>query len=474
MRSDSLSDVHAIVSCGRLPRHLHHLLLSAATATLLVAVALAGPPAVQAQTADGSVLEQLAQLRAEVQRMREELAALKQEHSREGAAIRTEENLAPAADVAMLKAQVEEQAQTKVESSSRFPVKIFGKIVSSTYLNTGEANWPDHPNLVSPSSPARGPSGSLSSTLRQSRLGLAMEGPSVGTFRTSGVMAFDFFGGAPGFQTGPVMALPRLLYAFARMETDTVAFEAGQDQIILAPRNPTSLAADAFPDLYRSGNLYLRAPQLRVERALARRQASSLWLTAGILAPLAGDFESVYTFAPPALSGERSQLPAFETRLAWRSGDPASDSEHIEIAASGHYAQAKTNTDTRTSWAASVDFDLQQGRLGAAGEFFAGRNLQPFGGAVAQAGPAAGGWFEGRVGLTRRVDVAAGFGFDRPDVNQRPRPVLSLNRSLFGNAIYRFSPELAASFEYRWLSTSQFSGGDRRNHHLNWIFAYSF
>ena len=59
----------------------------------------------------------------------------------------------------------------------------------------------------------------------------------------------------------------------------------GQDHVILAPRDPTSLAAFAFPLLFRSGNLYLRAPQVRVERSLTSR----LRATAGIVAPIGGD-----------------------------------------------------------------------------------------------------------------------------------------------------------------------------------------
>ena len=57
----------------------------------------------------------------------------------------------------------------------------------------------------------------------------------------------DFFGGIPGFQTGQVMGLPRLLVAFARLEGERTAVEIGQDHMILAPRDPSSLAAFAFP-----------------------------------------------------------------------------------------------------------------------------------------------------------------------------------------------------------------------------------
>jgi hypothetical protein len=90
--------------------------------------------------------------------------------------------------------------------------------------------------------------------------------------------------------------VPRLLYAFGRLETDRTAIEIGQDHAILAPKDPTSLAALSFPLLYRSGNLYVRTPQVRVERRLGPGVA----VTMGIVAPIAGDGPSEYEFAPAA------------------------------------------------------------------------------------------------------------------------------------------------------------------------------
>jgi hypothetical protein len=129
--------------------------------------------------------------------------------------------------VAMLQEQVAEQAQVKVESASRLPVKLTGTIVANTFFNSGEANWLENPNLVNA---AGATTGSFSSTLRQSRLGLTVDGPAIGTWRTSGQVAFDFLGGTSAFQTGPTIGLARLLYAFTRFETDRTAIEVGQDQ----------------------------------------------------------------------------------------------------------------------------------------------------------------------------------------------------------------------------------------------------
>src|SRR6185436_11319738 len=187
---------------------------------------------------------ELESLRAEVRQLRAEVDTLK------GA-----EPAPPAPSMEMLQTQVAELAQTKVESSTRLPLKIFGTVHAGVFANSANANWLDIPNLVG-ATPADGHAGTMSASLRQTRLGFLSDGPTLGSFHTSAVIAMDFFGGIPGFQTGQVMGLPRLLVAFARIDNDHTAIEIGQDHMILAPRDPTSLAAFAFPEFFRSGNLY--------------------------------------------------------------------------------------------------------------------------------------------------------------------------------------------------------------------------
>src|SRR4029453_9735243 len=134
--------------------------------------------------------------------------------------------------------------------------------------NSGEGNWPENPNLVGNPSTESGARGSMSATARQGRVGLEGGGIDVGNWQASGTIIADFLGGVPGFQTGTVMGLPRLLYAFGRVESDRTAIEVGQEHAILAPRDPTSLAALSFPLLFRSGNLSLRVAQARAEPQL--------------------------------------------------------------------------------------------------------------------------------------------------------------------------------------------------------------
>jgi hypothetical protein len=402
-----------------------------------------------------TVEERLNAMQAELQALRTELNELKQK----------------AGAIPVVQAQVSEFAQTKVESNSRFPVKIFGTISSNTFWNSNDTDWLDIPNIAMAS---RG--GSFSSSMRQTRIGATVDGPSVGGFKTTGVVAMDFFGGISNFNTGQTMGIPRLLYGYMRLDGERTAFEIGQDQMILAPKNPTSLTSQAFPALYRSGNLYLRAPQIRVEQTIASGPAGQLRVTAGILAPIGGDLNAAaLQFVPPNLAGERSRKPAAQARVSWRA-EPAGPYEkpQWEFGASGHYSQERYGATTADSYVWAADADATFGRVGFGAEFFNGRNIRAFGGAIGQTGKARGGFAEARLAATRRLAFNAGIGTDRLYSVLPSSASRRYNTSAFWNAIYQFTPEFAGSLEYRRYRTGNVPVGNALNNHFNLTFNYSF
>src|SRR5262245_32946679 len=104
---------------------------------ILLLVLFLSSQSLQAQ----SVEDQLREMRAEIQRLRQELDDVKQE-------LRNRDQTID--EIPLLQAQVQEQGQTKLETSSKFPMKIFGTVLSNTFLNTGEPNWLDIPNIAFP------------------------------------------------------------------------------------------------------------------------------------------------------------------------------------------------------------------------------------------------------------------------------------------------------------------------------------
>lgn len=407
--------------------------------------------------------DEVAELRSALDLLRGELTALRTAALGSAAQPATEIQPPPAVPVEMLQSQVEQLAQEKVASGSRFPVTLSGTILSNTVVNSGEANWLESPNLVGTTS-----GGSMTTTMRQSRVGLDVGVIPVGGWNATGRLILDFFGGTPGFVTGTVMGLPRLLYAFGRLERAGSAIQIGQDHVLLAPRDPTSLAAIAFPQFFRSGNLYLRAPQVRFEQRFGGLSAK-----AGIVAPVVGDAGSVYVFAPAAGAGERSERPALEAHVGYGRGDADGGGE-LHLGVSSHYGWSKFGGSLVSSKAGAVDFLARAGRLGVAGELYAADDMDAYGAGVAQRGRSEGGWIEGRLKASSRIGFNGGAGLDRrPDgVGQAGR---LRNTSYFGNTIVRLTPEVAVSLEYKWLQTRYGPVPvNRENHHLNAVFAVSF
>ncbi len=413
--------------------------------------------------------------RGEVELLRDEVAALRRELSTLATELRAlrgpaaaaaqvpaQEPPAVALPPEMLQAQVEEMAQVKVESGSKFPVTLTGTILSNTVFNSGDANWLESPNLVGTAA-----GGSMTSTMRQSRLGFDVRGITVGTWEAKGALILDFFGGTPGFVTGTVMGLPRLLYAFGRLEHGGTAVQVGQDHVMLAPRDPTSLASFAFPQFFRAGNLYLRAPQVRLEQRLGH-----FTMKGGIVAPVAGDAGTSYVFAPGPGGGERSERPAFQAHVGYGRGTPEGAGE-AQLGVSGHYGWIREAGRLVPASAGALDLNLRRGRLGLAGEMYVADELDAYGSGIGQPGRSEGGWIEGRIAAASRLSFNGGAAVDR-----RPDGIGAAGRlrntSAFGNAVVRLTPEVSASVEYKWLQTRYGAGSNRVNHHVNAVFAVTF
>ena len=426
----------------------------------LVFLCFTPPPLALAQDPLTDLRRELTALRAEVQQLREQVEALKEGSAKEAAA--------PAA-VELLNAQVAELSQTRVESTSRLPVKLFGTVHANFFSNSANPNWLDIPNLVMPS-PVGGSTGSMSATLRQTRVGFTVDAPRMGALRTSGVVALDFFGGIPAFQTGQVFGLPRLVVAYARIDGDRTGVEVGQDQVILAPRDPTSIAAFAFPLLFRSGNLYLRAPQARVEHAFLPR----LRAFAGIVAPVAGDFTGTdYVFVPPALSGERSRRPGMQARIVYETSRESDAPRSLGLGVSGHVGWERRGTVLAKSWAGAVDFATRRDVVGVAGELFVADNADAFGGALGLDARSAGGWTELQLFPSNRISLTAGVGVDAIRGAQRFSLPRRQNRAAYGNIIYSVTPDVRASLEYRQLETTTGSAA-QTNHHFSFVLVHAF
>jgi hypothetical protein len=374
--------------------------------------------------------------------------------------------------IPLLESEVADLAQTKVESNSRFPVKIFGTLVTEASFNSAPVNWLDNPSYALPARAGEPSASSFSMNLRQSRLGALINGPTLGGWKTTGLVVADFFAGSTTFVPDSIIPVPRLLYGYVQLEHGNTKIEAGQDQMILAPQNPTSIAALAFPELYEAGNLYARGPQVRVEQRIAAGRNGEFVLTGGVMDLDASDSNVIAEITPPNPLSEPPHRPSAQGRLAWRW--QAGDAEHFEIGVSGDRGAERFPSGTQPSWGGALDLNAQVRRLGFTGEWYAGRNLAALGGAIGQFGKSTGGFAELRVKANERLSFNSGYGSDHLfDLRTYPAP-WARNSGFFGNFIYQFTPELAGSIEFRRLSLYTAARATHYDNNLDFVLAYSF
>jgi len=379
--------------------------------------------------------------------------------------------------IQLLESELRGQYQTKVESASKYRVRLSGLVLLNLFSNRGYVDNLDFPTYAA-STNIYGTSDSFGATLRQSELGLEVFGPQLAGARTSGEIQFDFGGGFPsGALDGVSTGLVRLRTASMHLDWQNTSVVLGQENLFISPLSPTSFASLAIPSLGYSGNLWAWTPQLRIEHRFDLKGDQNILLQGGILDNLTGEPSSGSHRQPQA--GEGSGQPAYAVRTGWNrtvNGRP------LTFGASGYYSRQNWGFNWNVDgWAASADWRVPIGsKVEFSGEFYRGRSIGGLGGGIGQsvlfngnplngasdfrAVNSAGGWSQIKFSATPRLEFNGAVGLDNPfaaDIHAFASPVgyypqvLAANRTAMMNFIYRPRSDLLLSGEFRRLRTSE-------------------
>ncbi len=386
--------------------------------------------------------------------------------------------------------------QAKVESGSKYRVRVFGMALMQLVSTRGGVDNIDLPLLAIESSPGDS-GGNISAAVRQSFIGIAVFGPTFLGMQTSGDLRLDFFGGFPDAIDGlsaPGLRLRTMAFA---LEGKTLSIRAGQEAPFFSPLSPASLATTAYPAMSSSGNIWSWTPQIYVERRFERSAETTLTLRTGMLDALTGELPAG-EYSRFATAGERSRAPAAAVHAGWRQ----SRDERVTAGGAGFYYSRQNWGYDRVvnAWAATGDWEVPLSpRVSLSGEIYGGQAIGGLGGGAhssvlfdgAPADPAAtvyplhsiGGWAQLKLAVTPRFDVNLAGGGDR----SKPRPFQGLlepprdeapsasrNASAFANVIYQARSNLFFSVEYRRLWTRRFDGRAWLADHLNFGGAIAF
>ncbi len=344
-------------------------------------------------------------------------------------------------------------------AQARPTLTVSGQLLVNAFYNSGKTNNSDVPTYADTLTAAeRGglPARNLGSAVRQSRLGLTLSGTRALGASVTGSVQLDFFGGQQPSTGGRTYPLPRIRVATVRAEWAHVSVLVGQDALVIAPLNPVSFASFATPLFASSGNLWFRAPQVRVSAETAR--AVRLGVQGAVIAPLQPSAQGALLTQPD--SAERSGLPNLEGRLYARWGSGATTSE---VGFAGHLGWLATTGDTLLrSRAVAFDARVAVGpHLTLLGEAFDGEALGALGGAVSQnlgrlhvPVGTRGGWLQADVRPDAAWEFGAGFGIDDPVDGDLAAGGRERNVTWAGHLIWRPGGGVLLGAEFRRIETA--------------------
>jgi hypothetical protein len=381
----------------------------------------------------------------------------------------------------ILTERVDEHQQTKVESASKFRVKLSGMVLLNAFSNSGTVDSVDLPMVALPRSPPFS-GGSIGGSMRQSIIGLTGYGPDLLGARTSADVQMDFFGGIPSGYSGVSSGIMRLRLARMRLDWQNTSLVGGIDTPFFSPESPTSYATVGEPALAAAGNLWAWTPSLRVGHGFESKIAT--WkIEAGLFDPTGYAGYAPQNRFPTA--GESSRQPAYSVRL---SGTRGESEKALSVGVAGLYTPLRFYEGQRVHGAGVMaDWRIPVTRyFQATGEFFTGKGLEGFGGTpytqvsgsdsqhyayvtaplLAGIGEI-GGWSQAKfkVNAKNEFNVAAGYGGFESSAMRRAlssdyyfASLLSRNESILVNYVVRPRSDLLFSAEYRRLRTTAVSG----------------
>jgi len=372
--------------------------------------------------------------------------------------------------------RVAELAQTKVEASQKYPIRITGMALFNASVN-GRYNGNAENPLVASVTPGDETGGG---TLRQSTLGLLFNGPQ--TFlggQISGSVYMDFFGGS----TSSLNHLVRLRTATINVDWKNTSILVGQDKPIISPRDPDSLAQVGYAPLTGSGNLWLWQPQVRLEQRFSLGDNTGIRAQAGVFVTSTLDYPMPPTAYGIAPSQEEYSRPGTEDRIQlWHSWG---ETERFEIAAGYHFNENRVNETVFPSEVYSLDWFVRPvSKLEFSGMFFHGQNVAtlgalPQGFVVTPSGSiiavhSTGGWAQIRIPITPRLAFNV-YGGQQDDRNaDLGYGYIAKNQGYFSNLMYRFAPNVIVSLEGGQVRTNYIGLGNRVNDHYDLAVAYLF
>ncbi len=380
--------------------------------------------------------------------------------------------------ISVIQSQIEQHEQVKVESESRYPVRLNGLILFNAFSNHGVVDNFDQPVVALPQTYDT-PSRTFGANFRQTIIGIQASGPHLAGASSYAEVNMDFYGGIPYSNYGSSGGIVRMRTASAGLLWSRDTVEVGFVAPLISPLSPTSYASVAEPAMSGAGNLWVWAPQLRYQHRFDTSSHSNLSWEFGLWDPPPSGYSNTNINRTPS-AGERSGQPAYESRISWNRGEQNAH-DHLQLGLGGYYSRlAYSGGRNGDSYAITGDWKIPLSqRLELSGEAYRGRAIGGLGGGTYKnvvsgndpvTGAAtfrllndAGGWTQAKLRFTNVFEVNGVFGLDNGFARDFHSLVLpsdanatqlyARNQMWSANLIYTPKTYLILSPEFRHIRT---------------------
>lgn len=361
--------------------------------------------------------------------------------------------------------RIEELAQTKVEASQKYPIRLAGMALFNAFSNSRQSGGADYPVVAAPTGV-----GHSGATVRQTIIGLEFGAPqAIWGGKVSGNVYMDFFAGATN-------SAFRIRTASIEIGWKDRALVAGLEKPIFNPREPSSLAQVGISPLTGAGNLWLWIPQVRFEQEIRLSPSNGFSAQLGAvqtreLGPYVG------TTIPEAAR------PGVEGRLNFH--HKLDDQRRLEFAGGFHSSTTHAGGFSVPSTLFSLDWFFNPSkRVEFTGVFYSGQNVAHLGSGTRQgfavyktyAYPveSKGGWGQLTLHTLPRLDFHLFTGQVDDDNHDLSKGAIGKNLLFGGNAYFRIAPNVLVGLEASQVRTMYIGQGVRINNHYDLALAYLF
>lgn len=356
---------------------------------------------------------------------------------------------------------------------TKYPISFYGFLKFDASYDTARVNPGNFPRWVESESTNDGDD-QFNATANQSRFGLNFNGPDLGSYKVSGKLEIDFYGGGPENKANPMM---RQAYLKLDWPNSDFSILAGQTLDVVSPLLPSMVN---YTVGWWVGNPGYRRPQLRISKGFSAGGGAKLLLQAAAVRTI-GDA----TPFSPGDTGEDAGFPTFQGRLAL--SFPAGG-RTATIGVSGHWGQEEFDFDSEgnnegiDTQSLNVDVTIPLStHLTLTGEYWAGENMDAYLAGIGQgvnkitleAIYSTGGWAS--LGYSKdNWSFNLGAGIDDPDNDDLEGGSRSLNSAIWFNFFYRLQKAVSFAMEFSNWNTEYInkSGGDAFRVQMAMIYSF--